>query len=158
MRIFSNDLTDGATLPERHVYNGMGFQGENLSPHLAWNEVPDGTKSFVVTCYDPDVLTGSGWWHWGVANIPASVTTLPQGAGSGRALLPAGAVQTRTDYGYAGYGGAAAPGDESHRYVFSVYALDVATLAVDEQSGGAMLGINVHNHTLASASLTVTWR
>lgn len=157
MRLFSQDFNDGDKMPERHVFNGMGYQGDNLSPHLAWDEVPEGTKSFVVTCYDPDAPTGSGWWHWVVANIPADVTVLPQGAGSGVAELPESAIQTRTDFGQTGYGGAAPPQGESHRYIFSVHALDVETLDVDEGASGAMVGFNVHFHALASASVTVKY-
>lgn len=99
MRVYSQDLHDGDKMPEKHVFNGMGYQGDNLSPHLAWEDAPEGTKSFVITCFDPDAPTGSGWWHWVVANIPAETTSLPQGAGSGKAALPAGALQTRTDFG-----------------------------------------------------------
>ncbi len=157
MRLFSQDFNDGDKMPERHVFNGMGYQGDNLSPHLAWDEVPEGTKSFVVTCYDPDAPTGSGWWHWVVANIPAEVTVLPQGAGSGVAELPESAIQTPTDFGQTGYGGAAPPQGESHRYIFSVHALDVETLDVDEGASGAMVGFNVHFHALASASVTVKY-
>jgi phosphatidylethanolamine-binding protein (PEBP) family uncharacterized protein len=98
-----------AKLPNRHVFNGMGYDGDNISPHLAWDDVPAGTKSFVVTCFDPDAPTGSGWWHWLVANLPADTRVLPQGAGSGQAELPEEAIQTRTDFGQAGYGGAAPP-------------------------------------------------
>ena len=75
MRVFSQDFNDGEKMPEKHVFNGMGYHGENISPHLAWEGAPAGTKSFVVTCYDPDAPTGSGWWHWVVANIPASTTS-----------------------------------------------------------------------------------
>ena len=106
MKIISQDLRDGEKLPERHVFNGMGYQGDNISPHLAWDDVPPGTKSFVVTCYDPDAPTGSGWWHWIVANLPADTRVLPQGSGSDLTALPEGAIQTRTDFGKAGYGGA----------------------------------------------------
>lgn len=155
MRVYSQDLHDGDKMPEKHVFNGMGYQGDNLSPHLAWEDAPEGTKSFVITCFDPDAPTGSGWWHWGVANIPAETTSLPQGAGSGKAALPAGALQTRTDFGQAGYGGAAPPAGETHRYIFSVHALDVDNIDVDEGASGAMVGFNVHFHVLASASLTV---
>ncbi len=129
--------------------------GDNLSPHLAWDGVPAGTKSFVVTLYDPDAPTGSGWWHWVVANIPADVRELPQGAGSGKAPLPSAALQTRTDFGSAGYGGAAPPNGESHRYQFTVHALDVESIEVDEGSSGALVGFNVHFHSLGSATLTV---
>lgn len=155
MRVYSQDLHDGDKMPEKHVFNGMGYQGDNLSPHLAWEDAPVGTKSFVITCFDPDAPTGSGWWHWVVANIPAETTSLPQGAGSGKAALPAGALQTRTDFGQAGYGGAAPPAGETHRYIFSVHALDVDKIDVDEGASGAMVGFNVHFHVLASASLTV---
>lgn len=83
---------------------------------------------------------------------------LPQGAGSGQDHLPPGAVQGRTDFGSAGYGSAAPPPGETHRYQFTVYALDVEHLEVDENASGAMIGFNVHFHTLGSASLTVTYR
>lgn len=155
MRVYSQDLHDGDKMPEKHVFNGMGYQGDNLSPHIAWEDAPEGTKSFVITCFDPDAPTGSGWWHWVVANIPAETTSLPQGAGSGKAALPAGALQTRTDFGQAGYGGAAPPAGETHRYIFSVHALDVDKIDVDEGASGAMVGFNVHFHVLASASMTV---
>ncbi|MEZ3497951.1 kinase inhibitor [Pantoea sp. KPR_PJ] len=157
MRVYSNDFKDGDKMPQRQVFNGMGYQGDNISPHLAWDDAPQGTKSFVVTCFDPDAPTGSGWWHWVVVNIPASTQLLEQGAGSGLAMLPQGALQTRTDFGKAGYGGAAPPQGESHRYIFTVHALDVEALEVDADASGAMVGFNVHFHALASASITVTY-
>lgn len=157
MRVFSQDFNDGDKMPERHVFNGMGYTGDNLSPHLAWEDAPEGTKSFVVTCYDPDAPTGSGWWHWVVANLPADVTELPQGAGSGVAALPESAIQTRTDFGQTGYGGAAPPQGESHRYIFTVHAMDTDKIDVDAGASGAMVGFNVHFHALASASITVKY-
>ncbi|MGK3130993.1 kinase inhibitor [Pantoea sp. C8B4] len=157
MRVVSQDFKDGDKMPERHVFNGMGRQGDNLSPHLAWDEVPAGTKSFVVTCFDPDAPTGSGWWHWVVANIPADVTELPQGSGSGVVELPQGALQTRTDFGQTGYGGAAPPQGDPHRYIFTVHAMDTDKIDVDAGASGAMVGFNVHFHALASASITVMY-
>ncbi|GBQ79254.1 kinase inhibitor phospholipid-binding protein [Acetobacter malorum DSM 14337] len=150
-------FTDGATLPQAQVYNGMGQTGQNLSPALEWTNAPEGTKSFVVTTYDPDAPTGSGWWHWVVANIPASVTALPEGAGSGKGGLPEGAVQVRTDFGAPGYGGAAPPPGPAHRYIFSVYALDVPKLDIAPDASPAMVGFMVHHHKLASASLTALY-
>ncbi|WP_168409537.1 kinase inhibitor [Erwinia amylovora] len=157
MKLISQDFNDGDKLPERQVLNAMGYQGDNLSPHLAWDDVPPGTKSFVVTCYDPDAPTGSGWWHWVVANLPADTRELKPGAGSGKAELPVGSLQTRTDFGNAGYGGAAPPKGESHRYIFTVSALDVDRLEVDEQASAALVGFNVHFHVLASASITAIY-
>lgn len=155
--LHSNDLRDGEKMPERQVFNGMGYSGDNISPHLAWDGAPEGTKSFVITVYDPDAPTGSGWWHWLVANLPADTRALAQGAGSGLINLPAGAVQCRTDFGKAGYGGAAPPQGETHRYYFSVHALDVERIEVDENASGAVVGFNVHFHTLGKASLMVTY-
>lgn len=155
--IKSNDLQDGEKMPNAQVFNGMGYEGDNLSPHLSWENAPAGTKSFAITCYDPDAPTGSGWWHWGVANLAADLTEIPTGAGSDKGNLPAGAVQTRTDFGKAGYGGAAPPQGAHHRYQFTVYALDVEKLEVSEESSGAYLGFNLHFHTLGKASLTVIY-
>ena len=85
-RVWSNDFKEGGRLPEAQVFNGMGYTGGNKSPHLAWEGAPDGTKSFVVTCYDPDAPTGSGWWHWVVINIPGSAKELAAWRGQRRKL------------------------------------------------------------------------
>jgi Raf kinase inhibitor-like YbhB/YbcL family protein len=153
-RLLSEDFKDGDTLPEAQVFNGMGYQGGNISPQLAWADAPAGTRSFVVTLYDPDAPTGSGWWHWVVANIPADCKALPRGCGSGQGGLPRGAVQTRTDFGTGGYGGAAPPPGPPHRYIFTVHALKVERIDVNESSSGAMVGFMVHMNSLGNASLT----
>lgn len=144
----SNDLTDGGTLPDAQV-QAKG----NTSPHLAWSGAPEGTKSFAITCYDPDAPTGSGFWHWTVANIPADVSEIPAGG-----PVPAGAVEGRTDYGAPGFGGAAPPpGHGPHRYVFTVFAVDVERLEVTPEDSGAKFGFNLYFHTLAKASITATY-
>jgi Raf kinase inhibitor-like YbhB/YbcL family protein len=155
-QLSSKDLKDGGRLPEAQVFNGMGYSGGNRSPHLAWEGAPEGTQSFVVTLYDPDAPTGSGWWHWVVINIPATARELPEDCGSG-ANLPVGAVQTRTDFGAAGYGGAAPPPGPAHHYIFTVHALKVPRLDLDAQASAAMVGFMVHMNSLAKASLTVTY-
>jgi Raf kinase inhibitor-like YbhB/YbcL family protein len=156
-KLWSDDFKDGDTLPEPHVFNGMGYKGGNVSPHLAWSGAPAGTKSFVVTLYDPDAPTGSGWWHWVVANIPASVSSLARGCGSGQGGLPRGAVQTRTDFGTHQYGGAAPPPGAPHRYIFTVYALKVDHIDVKEHSSGAMVGFMTNMNRLGSASITARY-
>ncbi|WP_338332739.1 kinase inhibitor [Acetobacter sp. LMG 32666] len=150
-------FANGDVLPQAQVYNGMGQSGQNLSPPLQWHGAPQGTKSFVVTVYDPDAPTGSGWWHWVVVNLPPTTTSLPQGAGSGTASLPEGAVQVRTDFGAPGYGGAAPPAGHVHRYVFTVYALDVPKLDITPDASPALVGFMVHHHKLGAASLTALY-
>lgn len=153
----SPTLNPAAPLAMKHVFNGFGCQGGNVSPALAWQHAPANTKSFAVTVYDPDAPTGSGWWHWVVCNIPAGVTALPEGA-SANGQLPPGAVQSMTDYGAPGFGGACPPkGDKPHRYIFTVYALDVPTLDVKSATMPAMVGYTLNQHTLAKASITVTF-
>ena len=100
--VISNSFKDGDYLPRDFILSadfGFGCAGDNKSPHLRWSGAPDDTKSFAVTCYDPDAPTGSGFWHWLVVNIPANVREVAEGAGSANGRLPVGALQTRTDFG-----------------------------------------------------------
>nr|WP_236822624.1 YbhB/YbcL family Raf kinase inhibitor-like protein [Andreprevotia sp. IGB-42] len=139
-------------------FSGFGCSGVNISPALSWTNAPAGTRGFAVTVYDPDAPTGSGWWHWVVVNIPADTSGLAHGAGSGKADLPAGSLQTRTDYGQPGFGGACPPkGDKPHRYIFTVYALKTAKLDVKPESSAAEVGFNLHFNTLGKASLTALY-
>ena len=152
----SPTIKPGSTLSDSQVFNGLGCSGQNISPALSWSAAPSGTRSFAVTVYDPDAPTGSGWWHWVLYNIPATVTALPEHAGdvSGK-QLPPGAVQGRTDFGTVGFGGACPPaGDRPHRYIFTVYALKSEKIEVPPDSSAAMVGFMLHANELAKASFT----
>jgi len=157
--VTSSDFSQGDTLPVPQVSGIFGAGGEDRSPQLAWSGFPEGTKSFVVTCYDPDAPTLSGFWHWAVFNIPASVTGLPAGAGGPESAgLPSGAVTLRNDAGMAQYLGAAPPpGHGPHRYIFAVHALDVERLDVDPGATPAFLMFNLLGHTLARGAITGTY-
>src|SRR5262245_15804519 len=151
----STDVKDGEQLPMSQVSGIFGAGGEDRSPHLEWSGFPPDTKSFVVTCYDPDAPTASGFWHWAVVDIPASVTSLPTGAGNESGSgLPPGAFQLRNDAGLARYLGAAPPpGHGPHRYFFVVHAVGVETLGIPEEATNAFLGFNLFDRTLARATL-----
>ena len=133
--------------------------GQDVSPQLAWSDFPAGTKSFVVTCFDPDAPTPSGFWHWLAVNLPASTTELPTGAGADDESLPGGAFHVRNDYGTRRYGGAAPPpGDQVHRYYFVVHAVDVEALDVTPDATPAVVSFNLAFHTMARALVVPTYR
>jgi len=160
---FSVDSPDFKALkqiPQEFVYKGFGCDGGNLSPAVVWKNPPKGTKSFAVTLYDPDAPTGSGWWHWVLFNIPPDVSSLPRSAGDPASpKIPAGAVQSRTDFGKPGYGGPCPPkGSQPHRYIFTVHAVKVEKLDLDENASGALVGYMVNANSLGSAKFVATYK
>jgi Raf kinase inhibitor-like YbhB/YbcL family protein len=158
MKLTSPDIAPGATIANAQVFKGFGCTGGNISPALSWSGAPANTKSFALSIYDPDAPTGSGWWHWVVFNIPAGTASLPKDAGNvSKGLMPKGAVQSRTDFGADGYGGPCPPkGDKPHHYQITVFAVDVDKLpdAKDDTASAALVGFDLHFHTLAKATLT----
>ena len=153
----SESFKDGDYLANDHILSeayGFGCAGGNLSPQLSWSGAPEGTRSFALTCFDPDAPTGSGFWHWVVVNIPSDVTSLALGAGSADGTMPAGALQTRTDFGAPGYGGPCPPeGDHPHRYLFTLHAVGLDALPVEADTSAAVVGFMLNFNTLAKASL-----
>jgi Raf kinase inhibitor-like YbhB/YbcL family protein len=144
---------EGGRLPQRTSFNGFGCTGQNLAPALHWQGAPANTRSFVLTVYDPDAPTGSGWWHWVVIDLPAGTHTLPAGGG-----LPAGAHAVRNDYGQAAWGGPCPPtGDAPHHYMFTVYALDVPTLDIPADATPALVGFAIRSHVLGKGQSVLTY-
>jgi len=156
MTVTSPDIKPGGRIADEQVFNGWDCTGKNVSPALSWSGAPKDAKSFAVSMYDPDAPTGSGFWHWWVANIPATVTSLPKGAGGGTGL-PEGAVQPKNDFSLSGYGGPCPPKGKPHHYVITVYALKVPKLDVDDKASGAVFGFYANANALAKATLTGVW-
>jgi Raf kinase inhibitor-like YbhB/YbcL family protein len=158
LTLTSPDIPEGGTIASEQVITGFGCTGGNTSPALSWSSAPAGTKSFAVSMFDPDAPTGSGFWHWVVFNIPAGTTSFAKGAGDvKKKLMPKGAIQSRTDFGSPGYGGPCPPaGDKPHHYQITVFAVDVDKLpfAKNQNASAAMVGFDLHFHTLAKATLT----
>ena len=148
----SEDLADGERMGDRFT-----AIHENLSPGLRWSGAPAGTRSFVVSCFDPDAPSPSGWWHWTVVDLPASAAGLPRGAGESDDGLAAPAFHVRNDAGTRAWFGPYPPaGDGDHR-VFAVHALDVNTLGLDESASAAAVACQVSFHALGRALLTATY-
>ena len=157
--VTSTTVTDGTAWSPEQFSGIFGVPGgKDVSPQLSWSGAPEGTKSYAVTVYDPDAPTGSGFWHWAVADIPATVTELPEGAGDDTGSgLPEGAFQLPNDARLARFIGAAPPaGHGPHRYVIVVHALDVESIGVAADGTPAVLGFTIASHILARAVLTAT--
>ncbi|MGL9730744.1 YbhB/YbcL family Raf kinase inhibitor-like protein [Enterococcus sp. DIV0756] len=154
--VTSKDIIKGELSDVKFMSGDFGIEGgQDISPEVSWSGAPTDTKSFVVTLYDPDAPTGSGFWHWAVANIPASVKELPQDAGNkNNSNLPSGAIQLPNDARAKKYIGAAPPkGHGVHHYFLTVWALDIEKVAIPEDSTPAFLGFNMFDHVLARGVL-----
>src|SRR4051794_13503818 len=150
----SDDVTDGQPLKDDQV-----AEKGNVSPQLSWSGAPEGTKSYTVTCFDPDAPTPSGFWHWVLVDLPADVTSLEAGAGAEGASLPGGAFMCRNDGGAKAFMGAAPPpGDQVHRYFYVVHAVKEDSLGVDSDASPAVVSFNLAFKTLGRAIIRGTYQ
>jgi Raf kinase inhibitor-like YbhB/YbcL family protein len=157
--ITSASIQDGQPLPLAQLSGMSGVPGGlDVSPQLSWSGAPVDTKSYAVTVYDPDAPTMAGFWHWAVANIPATVTSLPEGAGDDTgSQLPEPAFQLPNDARATRFVGGAPPaGHGPHRYLITVHALDIDDIGIAPDSTPAALGFTMASHILARATLTAT--
>jgi len=152
--VTSDAVTDGRPLADAQVASGG-----DTSPQLSWSGAPEGTRSFTVTCFDPDAPTPSGFWHWVLVDLPADTTSLDTGAGAEGAALPGGAFMCRNDVGTHAFTGAAPPeGDQVHRYFFVVHAVTEEQLGVDPDASPAVVSFNLAFKTAGRAILTGTYQ
>ncbi len=151
----SPTLKEGETVPEAQLADGG-----NTSPALEWSDFPDETRGFIVTCFDPDAPTPSGFWHWTVIDLDRNTTSLEADAGKSDLFLPGAASHVRNDANEFSFYGAAPPkGDHDHRYIFAVHAIDVETLELDpETATPARVSFAALPHIIARATLTVTYK
>jgi len=159
IKLTSSAFQSGATIPPQ--YTGMG---EDMSPPLAWTDVPGETQSFALICDDPDAPSRAHpraegpWVHWVIYNIPASERKLPEAASRDPELdRPAGAAQGRNDFSgpdNIGYRGPMPPqGSGPHRYFFRIYALDRRLDLVPKDASKESLLAATQGHLLAEAEL-----
>ncbi len=156
MKLYVDGLSDYGFLSKKNEYNDFGGNGDNTSPALSWENVPQQAKSFAITAYDPDAPTGSGFWHWVAYNIPSNVHSLPAGAGN---LFDSAMKQASSDFGAPGYGGCCPPeGDIPHRYIFTVHALSCEDLGVTPDLTNAVIRFLINMHTISKASVITLYK
>ena len=154
----STDFGRKSMVANKHVFNGFGCSGNNVSPQISWKNVPKGTKSLTMTMYDPDAPTGSGWWHWVVYNIPATATQIPSHI-LDTTQLPAGSIQGLNDFSTHNYGGPCPPkGDKAHRYIITLHALNIERLDLPENASPALIGFMSNANSIGKATLTVKYK
>jgi len=154
--VSSEELTPGGRVPASNVFDRGDCKGENRSPQLSWRNPPPGTRSYAITIFDPDA-PGHGWWHWAVAGIPASVTSVPADASASGFLRRIGASEARNDFGIDGYGGPCPPPGKPHRYVITVHALKGTDLRVAQGRPAPMFEHEIGTLTIGTARLTVNY-
>ena len=149
LTITSGAFTEGHTIPSAYT-----CEGHDISPPLAWHDPPAGTESFALISDDPDA-PGKTWVHWVVYNLPATARQLPEAFSTSKEQAD-GTRQGLTDFGRIGYGGPCPP-IGTHRYVFTLYALDTA-LHLPAGSTKSQVEAAMQGHILANAQLMGTYR
>ena len=148
MKLQSSAFAHGETIPRKYTCDGA-----DLSPPLEWNDVPEGTQSFVLIMDDPDAPVGT-FTHWIAFNIPGSIHSFPEGA----AQASPNFRQGRNDFRRVGYGGPCPPrGHGRHRYFFRLYALNIPALNLQDGASRRDVENAMQGHVLASAEYMGTY-
>ena len=150
----SSDFSEGGTLPDSTVLNGLDCHGPNVSPALQWRNAPAGTKGFVLVLDDYEARGGDGFVHWAVYNLSATATALPSNAGAAEPDLPGGGRHAYSDFLRRRYDGPCPPEGPPHKYRFTLFAIDMASI---DDAGTPMtwrkLRFIIRGHVLGQASL-----
>jgi len=153
LRFSSSDIASKSSFANDFVFKGFGCEGKNLSPQISWQGIPAKTKSLALTVFDVDAPTGSGWWHWLIFNIPTTYNELKQGFSMNSFNLTDGINQAKNDYSEYGYGGPCPPkGDKKHRYIFTLYALDVEKIDVKQDASPALVSFMIRQHVIRKST------
>jgi Raf kinase inhibitor-like YbhB/YbcL family protein len=141
-KLTSSDIKEGEQINKNQYTNMFGCHGKNERVHLSWIGAPKNTKSFAITFYDKDAPTGSGFWHWNAYNIPANTKSINPNS------LPKGSVDANTDIGKAGFFGPCPPKGRTHKYTYTLHALDVETISISKNATSAYVRFNINAHTI----------
>ncbi len=132
-------FADGGMIPAKFT-----CEGDNVSPELRWSDAPANTRGYALIMDDPDAPAGT-FTHWVLFDVPAERSSLAVGAGTV-------GVEGKNDFGRAGYGGPCPPrGHGPHRYTFTLYALDIASLKLKAGAGRREMEAALRSHILAQA-------
>jgi Raf kinase inhibitor-like YbhB/YbcL family protein len=159
IKIESPDMDAGKKMALAQVGNANGCTGSNISPAVAWKDLPAGTRSVAVTMFDPDARQGTGFWHWIIYNIPPQTTALPANAGDPNSgVTPAQAILGKNDAGTNDYTGACPPvGARDHRYILTVWALGIDALPEEAGLSGTAFKGYLDKYSLGSKNLIVKY-
>lgn len=150
LSISSPAFQDGERIPAKYT-----CQGQDISPPLEWNRVPNETQSLALIVDDPDAPSGV-FTHWVIFNLPPDSRELPE-AVPAASQLPSGALQGKNDFGKIGYGGPCPPPGYPHRYRFTLYALN-RQLELKAGSSKKQVLHTMEGHILAQGQLTGTYQ
>ncbi len=150
LQVSSKSFSAGADIPKKY-----SCDGQNISPQLAWENLPEGTRSMAVLLEDPDA-PGGIFTHWVMYDLPVGMDSVAEGVPV-VGEIPGGGLQGLNDFGKLGYGGPCPPPGRVHRYIFRVFALD-QPLGLPSRASKGSVQQAMHGHVLAEGELMGKFR